>query len=31
VNADNFIGVGFSYERAVNANFGIKIPLKFQF
>lgn len=27
VNADDFIGIGFSYERAVNANFGIKIPM----
>jgi hypothetical protein len=27
VNADDFIGVGFSYERTVNNNFGIKIPM----
>ena len=27
VNANNFVGVGFSYERAVNNNFGIKIPM----
>lgn len=27
VNADNFVGIGFSYERAVNNNFGIKIPM----
>ena len=26
-NADNFIGVGFSYERTVNNNFGIKVPM----
>lgn len=27
VFADNFVGIGFSYERAVNNNFGIKIPM----
>lgn len=26
-NADDFIGVGFSYERTVTNNFGIKIPM----
>ncbi|MGI9190587.1 MAG: hypothetical protein ACR2IL_00600 [Chitinophagaceae bacterium] len=27
VNADDFIGVGFSYERTINNNFGIKVPM----
>jgi hypothetical protein len=27
VNADHFVGIGFSYERSINNNFGIKIPM----